>query len=60
MTWRTNVKVWKVEQFFGSWIVRPDQSDQWCYRSRWRWLAVREAKRLAAENGGSFRLVRGD
>ena len=25
--WRDSVKVWKVESFFGKWIVRPDDSE---------------------------------
>lgn len=54
--WRDSVKVWKVEPFFGDWIVVSDDSMAYCYKSRWRWLAVREAKRLAAEHGGEIQI----
>lgn len=50
--WRDSVKVWKVEPFFGKWIITTDNSLSFCYRSSWRWLAVREARRLAAQHGG--------
>jgi hypothetical protein len=50
--WRDSVKKWRVESFFGKWIVVPDGSDVFCYISRWRWLAMREAERLAREHGG--------
>lgn len=50
--WRDSVKVWKVESFFGKWIVRADDNMAPTYESQWRWLAIRAAKQLAAEHGG--------
>lgn len=50
--WRDAVKIWKVEPFFGEYVVVPDDSFAFCYKSKWRWLAVREAKKLAAQHGG--------
>jgi hypothetical protein len=58
--WRSSVKVWKVESFFGKWVVVPDDSDAYCYIAGWRWLAVQEANRLATQYGGAVQVVDGD
>jgi hypothetical protein len=47
--WRSKVKRWNVEPFFGKWIVVADDGDSYCYISRWRWLAVLKSKRLTAK-----------
>lgn len=50
--WRDSVKVWKVEMFFGKWIVVADYVLAPQYKSNWKWLAIREAKRLSSKHGG--------
>jgi hypothetical protein len=52
--WRRSVQHWKVEQFFDEWIVRADDDFVFCYRSQWKWLAMREARRLVCEYGGEL------
>jgi hypothetical protein len=49
--WRDSVKVWKVEPFFGEWVVVPDESMAYVYKG-WKWLCIREARKLAADHGG--------
>lgn len=55
--WREGVKIWKVEPFFGAWVVVADDSFAFNYKSNWKWLAVREAKRLSAQHGGEVRIL---
>lgn len=54
--WRDRVRVWKVEPFFGAWVVVPDDSFVFTYKSNWKWLAVREAKRLSGRHGGEVHI----